>query len=99
MLKNAIEHTPPEGTVTITASDNNISANITITDTGEGIPENELPHIFKRFYRSSEYTKNGYGIGLAFAKKVIKSQDGTLKASNRKPNGAVFDIRFYKKTV
>ena len=99
LLKNAIEHTPPEGTVTITASDNNISANITITDTGEGIPENELPHIFKRFYRSSEYTKNGYGIGLAFAKKVIKSQDGTLKASNRKPNGAVFDIRFYKKTV
>ena len=64
----------------MTANGSNISSNITITDTGEGIPEKELPHIFERFYRSSEYTKNGFGIGLAFAKKVISAQDGSLKA-------------------
>lgn len=73
LLKNAIEHTPEGGTVTVTAKGSNISAEITITDTGEGIPETELPHIFERFYRSSEYTKNGFGIGLAFAKKVISA--------------------------
>ncbi|MBP0978260.1 MAG: sensor histidine kinase, partial [Oscillospiraceae bacterium] len=61
--------------------------------------ENELPHIFERFYRSSEYTKNGYGIGLAFAQKVIKSQEGNLKASNRKDGGAKFEISFYKTTI
>lgn len=99
LLKNAIEHTPEGGTVTVTAKGCNISTEITITDTGEGIPETELPHIFERFYRSSEYTKNGFGIGLAFAKKVISAQDGSLKASNRKPHGAVFDIRFYKTTI
>lgn len=99
LLKNAIEHTPEGGTVTVTAKGSNISAEITITDTGEGIPETELPHIFERFYRSSEYTKNGFGIGLAFAKKVISAQEGSLKASNRKPHGAVFDIRFYKTTI
>jgi len=99
LLKNAIEHTPQGGTVTVTANGSNISSNITIADTGEGIPEKELPHIFERFYRSSEYTKNGFGIGLAFAKKVISAQDGSLKASNRKPHGAVFDIHFYKTTI
>ena len=99
LLKNAIEHTPEGGTVTVSADGNNISANIRIADTGAGIPEQELPHIFERFYRSSEYTKNGFGIGLAFAKKVISAQGGSLKASNRKPHGAVFDIRFYKATI
>jgi len=99
LLKNAIEHTPQGGTVTVTAKGSNIATEITITDTGEGIPEAELPHIFERFYRSSEYTKNGFGIGLAFAKNVISAQDGSLKASNRKPHGAVFDIHFYKTTI
>ncbi len=99
LLKNAIEHTPEGGTVTITANGSNISTNIIITDTGEGIPENELPHIFERFYRSSGYTKNGFGIGLAFAKKVIKSQEGNLKASNRKDGGAKFEISFFKTTI
>ena len=99
LLKNAIEHTPQGGTVTVTANGSNISSNITIADTGEGIPEKELPHIFERFYRSSEYTKNGFGIGLAFAKKVISAQDGSLKAANHKPHGAMFDIHFYKTTI
>lgn len=99
LLKNAIEHTPEGGTVTVTAKDSNLASHITISDTGEGVPEKELPHIFERFYRSSEYTKNGFGIGLAFAKKVISAQDGKLKASNHRPSGAVFEIRFYKTTI
>ena len=99
LLKNAIEHTPAGGTVAVTARGSNIATEITITDTGEGIPEAELPHIFDRFYRSSEYTKNGFGIGLAFAKKVISVQDGSLRASNIKPHGAEFSIRFYHTTV
>ena len=99
LLKNAIEHTPQGGMVTVTANGSNIATEITITDTGEGIPEAELPHIFERFYRSSEYTKNGFGIGLAFAKKVISAQDGSLKAANHKPHGAMFDIHFYKTTI
>lgn len=95
LLKNAIEHTPPGGTVTVSAKGTVGSTVITIADTGEGIPEAELPYIFERFRRASEYTKNGFGIGLAFAKKVVSAQDGSLKAANRSPNGAVFTIRFY----
>jgi len=99
LLKNAIEHTPEGGMVTVIAKGSNIATEITITDTGEGIPETERSHIFERFYRSSEYTKNGFGIGLAFAKRVISAQDGSLKASNKKPHGAEFTIHFYKTTI
>ena len=99
LLKNAIEHTPEGGTVTVKAKGSNIAAEITITDTGIGIPEAELPHIFERFYRSSEYTKSGFGIGLAFAKKVINAQDGSLRAENVKTGGAKFTLHFYKTTV
>lgn len=95
LLKNAIEHTPPGGTVTVSAKENAGSTAITIADTGEGIPEVELPYIFERFRRATEYTKNGFGIGLAFAKKVVSAQDGSLKAANRSTGGAVFTIRFY----
>ena len=99
LLKNAIEHTPAGGTVTVTAAGNNLSTRIAIADTGDGIPPQELPHIFERFFRASEYTKNGFGIGLAFAKKVISSQNGSLKASNRDPNGALFQITFFNTCV
>lgn len=99
LLKNAIEHTPAGGTVTVTAKESSLSTEITIADTGEGIPEEELPHIFERFYRASSYTKNGFGIGLAFAKKVISAQNGSLRASDCVPHGAVFEIRFYKTVV
>jgi signal transduction histidine kinase len=95
LLKNAIEHTPPGGTVTVTAKENAGSTAITIADTGEGIPEAELAYIFERFRRATEYTKNGFGIGLAFTKKVISAQDGSLKAANRSTSGTVFTIRFY----
>ena len=98
LLKNAVEHTAPGGTVTVSAKETAGSIAITIADTGDGIPEAELPYIFERFRRASEYTKNGFGIGLAFAQKVISAQDGSLRAANRSPNGAVFTIRFYTKT-
>jgi len=99
LLKNAIEHTPAGGTVTISAKGNNLSTELTISDTGSGIPETELPHIFERFYRSSEYAKNGYGIGLAFAQKVVSAQDGSLKTRNLTPHGAEFAVRFYRTAI
>ena len=99
LLKNAIEHTPQGGTVTVAAKGSSIAAEIAVTDTGEGIPEAELPRIFERFYRSSEYTKNGFGIGLAFARKVMAAQNGSLRASNVKPHGAAFLMHFYHTAI
>ncbi len=99
LLKNCMEHTPEGGRITITAQENAIYTGLIITDTGSGIAPEALPHIFERFYRSSDFAKNGYGIGLAFAKKVITAQNGSLQVRNAKAGGAEFDLRIYRTVV
>ena len=68
-----------------------------IIDSGPGIPEESLPHIFNRFYRadssrSREY--GGTGLGLTIAKRFIEAHGGTLTAANAPPSGAEFTISF-----
>ena len=95
ILKNCMEHTPEGGTIKIYAVENAVYTGITVTDSGSGIPEQELPRIFERFFRGSEFGKNGYGIGLAFARKIIALQNGSLQVRNAPPLGAEFEIRMY----
>ena len=85
--------------VEISASDNALYTEIVISDNGEGIPSEDIPHIFERFYKGKNSDDKGFGIGLALARMIITSQNGTIKAENRQPNGARFIIRFYKGTV
>lgn len=99
ILKNCMEHTPEGGEITVSAYENSIYTEVKIADTGNGIPQKDLPHIFERFYRGTEFSKNGYGIGLAFARKIIASQNGSLRVKNAKPHGAQFDLRMYKTVV
>ena len=99
LLKNCMEHTPPGGEIRIEAEENSIYTVICITDSGSGIAEKDLPHIFERFYRGAEFAGSGYGIGLAFAKKVVTELGGTIQISNAQPHGARFELRFYKTTV
>lgn len=96
ILKNCMEHTPEGGCITVTASENAMFTQIVVQDTGAGISQEDLPHIFERFYRSSDFAKKGYGIGLAFAKKIITEQGGSLQVHNAEPHGAVFDLRMYR---
>ena len=72
-----------------------------IEDTGCGIADDDLPHIFERFYKGSNSKNDSYGIGLALARAIIAGQNGTIKAENVKGTdgntcGARFIIRFYK---
>lgn len=99
LLKNCMEHTPSGGTVTIQAEQNSIYTSILITDSGSGIPEEQLSHLFERFYRASEFGKKGYGIGLAFAQRIIAAQNGSLQVKNVLPHGAQFDLRMYRTVV
>ena len=99
LLKNCMEHTKNGGVIVINADDNPIFTGITVTDNGDGFDEAELPHIFERFYRSRETSKSGYGIGLAFARRIVTAQNGSLQALNARNGGACFDMRIYKQTV
>ncbi len=99
ILKNCMEHTPEGGKIKIFSKENPIFTQIVVTDSGEGIDEEELPHIFERFYRSGHSSGSGYGIGLAFARKIAISQNGSLQAANSPGGGALFDMRIYGGTA
>lgn len=97
IVKNCMEHTPSGGTITINATDNPLYTEIIISDTGDGISEKDLPHIFERFYKGEDSDENSFGIGLALSRMIVTKQNGTLKAENN--SGAVFTMRFYKVTI
>lgn len=99
IVKNCMEHTPENGTVEICAESNALFTQIVITDDGNGIDAEDLPHIFERFYKGKNADERSVGIGLALARTIITAQNGTLKAENRHPHGAKFTARFYKGIV
>lgn len=99
IIKNCIEHTENCGEICISTIENALYTEITICDNGSGISPKDLPHIFERFYRSENSENKGFGIGLALARQIITSQNGTIKAENRKCGGTKFIIRFYKSTI
>ena len=99
ILKNCMEHTPEGGCITVTSCETPLFTEIAVSDTGPGISEKDMPHLFKRFYKGENSSSNSFGIGLALARMIIKEQNGTITARNGLSGGAVFTIRFYKGTV
>lgn len=110
VLKNCLEHTERGGTVQVTVQEDVLACRIRVADTGPGIAEADLPHIFERFYRgeqassSSEVNPAGIGIGLSLAKSLVVAQGGSLTATNRHGEqgeviGAQFDFTFFKAIV
>ena len=99
IVKNCMEHTPVGGSINITAQENPLYSEIIVSDTGSGINAEDMPHIFERFYKGKNSDKNSFGVGLALAKNIVNSQNGTLKAENGIEGGARFTMRFYKSTI
>lgn len=98
ILKNCVEHTPEDGTITVTAQETALYTQIEVTDTGTGFDLKDIPHLFERFYKGSNASQNSYGIGLALARTVITAQNGTVQAMNGN-TGAKFVIKFYKQVI
>ena len=93
IIKNCIEHTGAGGFVNVTAAQNNLSTAIVIKDNGEGIPKEHLPHIFERFYKAGNASKDSVGIGLAMARQIIRNQGGSIEAESTVKEGTTFTIR------
>jgi signal transduction histidine kinase len=96
ILKNCIEHTQNGGEITISFEENPIYTEIIIKDNGDGIDKEDLPFIFKRFYRGKNASEDSVGIGLAMAKSIITSQGGDVSVSSEKQEGSSFCVKFYK---
>jgi two-component system OmpR family sensor kinase len=96
LMSNAIEYTPPGGTVTLGLACVGDWARVSVTDTGVGIPQEELPHIFERFYRvdrSRRRTeKGGAGLGLSIAYWITRSHDGRLEVASEVGKGTTFSV-------
>jgi len=80
LLSNAVRHTPSGGTVTVTALREGARVVFEVTDTGPGIPAEQVPHVFERFVSSSD--SGGTGLGLAIAKRLVEAHGGTIEAES-----------------
>ena len=99
LIKNAVEHTTPGGTICVTANETALFTEITVSDNGEGFTQEDIPHLFERFYKGKNATQGSIGIGLALSRAIITAQDGTIAAKNNADGGAEFVVKFYKTVV
>ena len=101
VMKNCMEHNAG-GTVHCSYGQNPLYTEILIWDEGDGFVKEDIPHLFKRFYRGQNASEggnirsSGIGIGLALSKEIIEHQNGTIRAKNLPNGGACFEIRVYK---
>ena len=96
LVDNAIRYNKPGGEIRISAETQNGTFSLTVADTGYGIPSEELPRIFERFYRVDKARtrdSGGTGLGLSIVKHAIESQRGTIGVTSRIGAGSTFTIR------
>lgn len=91
LLDNALKYSPEGGEVIVTLSDSKVE----IKDFGTGISQEDLPHIFKRFYQADRArSKGGYGLGLSLAESIVKAHGGSIEVSSALGEGSVFRVDF-----
>lgn len=92
LLYNAADFTPPDGQITLSLTADETFAYITVSDTGCGIPEKDLPNIFHRSY-TTRSDKGGQGLGLAITNAIILEHAGQIEAASKEGKGTTFTIR------
>lgn len=95
IVKNCIEHTASGGYVKLEAEGGKLFTKITISDNGSGIYPEDLPHIFKRFYKGRNSGETSIGIGLALAKTIIEKNGGCISVKSTVGSGTVFTIKYF----
>jgi signal transduction histidine kinase len=97
LAANALRHTPPSGTVQLTAERSDDGVTIRVRDSGEGIDAEHLPHLFDRFYkadtsRAESGDGTGSGLGLSIVKAIVERHDGRITVASTPGSGTVFEI-------
>ena len=97
LLENALRHTDAGGHITVRTDHTPETIVFTVTDDGDGIPAEHLPHVFERFYRADpgrEHDRRGSGLGLAISKALVEAQGGALEVTSPGPDqGTSFQVR------
>jgi two-component system OmpR family sensor kinase len=96
LVGNALEHTPAGGDVTLGLACVGDMARVTVSDTGTGIPKEELPHIFERFYRVDRSRRRtaqgGAGLGLSIAYWITRNHGGQIEVASEEGKGSTFSV-------
>lgn len=95
LVSNAIKYTPPEGRVTVTLARRDDEAQVTVEDTGIGIPEESMPHLFEEFYRApnaKEMEREGTGLGLTIVKDLVTRMGGHISVKSTQNVGSQFTV-------
>lgn len=97
LIGNAIKYTPAGGEVVISLGKDDSRAHLSVHDNGPGIPEEDLPHIFERFYRGEksrtrEREGKGFGLGLSIAYWIVRNHRGEIEVASSKDQGTTFTV-------
>jgi len=95
LTANALRHTPAGGRVTLAARAGGDGVELAVTDTGDGIPEADLPYVFDRFWRGDRArgrSTGGSGLGLAIARQLVRAHGGTIRAESAAGVGSTFTV-------
>ncbi len=94
ILKNSVEYSSPFSTIQITHESNKLYSKIEVSDTGKGMDEEDLRHIFERFYKGKNSEKDSVGIGLALSKTIITRNHGSISVESETGKGTRFTIKY-----
>jgi signal transduction histidine kinase len=97
LIRNAIHHTPPGGIISIQVREEEQTIKLHIRDTGEGISEEDLPHIWERFYRGEEARVSGHrgaGLGLSLVRELVSDMGGEISVLSQPGMGTEFIMSF-----
>ena len=98
LLDNAVKYTPAGGVVRVTVTAYQLFSAIHVSDTGPGIPEEEQPRVFQRFYRGAEHAEEeGVGIGLYLVRRIAEGQGGYVKVSSHVGKGSTVSLYLPRK--
>ena len=92
LLGNAVKFTPPGGMVEVTAAEVDGRLVIAVSDTGPGVPPDQLEHLFQRYWQAAATATQGSGLGLAIAKGIVDAHGGTIEVRSRSGHGSTFSI-------
>jgi two-component system, OmpR family, sensor kinase len=99
LLDNAVKYTPEGGRVTVRTMEEEDTVAVEVSDTGVGISEDQVPHIFERFYRADEArSTEGSGLGLAIARQIAEDHGGSIEVRSNLGEGSTFIIRIPRRT-
>jgi len=92
LVANALQHTPAGGTITLSAGRSPGGMCLKVADNGRGIPPEDLPNIFDRFWRSDDRRQTGSGLGLAIARQLVQAHGGSIRVESQLNQGTTFTV-------